>query len=43
MGREGEHRQQGGGRGERDDQGNGKVPAHGGMLPPRQEQTKMRW
>ncbi len=25
------------------DQSNGKVRAHGVMLPPRQEQTKTRW
>ena len=41
-GRGGEHRHQGSGRGERDDQGNGKVPAHGVMVPPRHEQTKTR-
>ena len=42
MGGEGEYCQKGGGRGERHDQGNEKVPAHGVMLPPRQEQTKTR-
>ena len=42
MGGESEHRHQGGGRGERHDQGNGKVPAHGGMLSLRPGQTKMR-
>ena len=42
-GGEGEHRHQGGGRDESRDQGNGKVPAQGVMLPPRQEQTKTRW
>ncbi len=42
-GRGGGQRHQGGGRDEGRDQGNGKVPAHGVMLPPRQEQSKTRW
>ena len=41
-GGEGEQRHQGGGRGERDDQSNGKASGHGGMVAPRQDQTKTR-
>ncbi len=43
MGGGGEQRHQGGGGGEGNNQDNGKAPAHGVMLPPRQEQTKMCW
>ncbi len=44
MGGEGEHCHQGGGKGERHDQGNGsgQTSAHGGMVAPRQDQTKTR-
>ncbi len=42
LGGEGEQRHQGGGRGERDDQGKGQASEHGGMVAPGRDQTKMR-
>ena len=42
MGGEGEQRHQGGGRAERDGQDDGQASGHGGMVPPRQDQTKAR-